>query len=67
MVDEMFDRDYQSRRQELNAGIDAGVASFVAAMRNGFEVLNRIQFDAPWAAPVKGGSAATIAPELPNN
>ena len=53
MVDEMFDRDYQARRQELNAGIDAGVANLVAAMRNGFEVLNRIQFDAPWAAPVK--------------
>ena len=53
MVDEMFDRDYQARRQELNADIDAGVANLVAAMRNGFEVLNRIQFDAPWAAPVK--------------
>ena len=53
MVDEMFDRDYQSGRRELNAGIDAGVANLVAAMRNGFEVLNRIQFDAPWAAPVK--------------
>ena len=53
MVDEMFDRDYQARRQELNAGIDAGVANLVAAMRNGFEVLNRSQFDAPWAAQIK--------------
>ncbi len=53
MVDEMFDRDYQARRNELNAGIDAGVANAIAAIRTGFEVLNRIQFDAPWAVPMK--------------
>ena len=49
MVDEMFDRNYQSGRAELNAGIDSGIASFVAAMRNGFETLHRIQWDAPWS------------------
>ena len=48
MVDEMFDRNYQSGRAELNAGIDSGVASFVAAIRSGFETLHRIQWDAPW-------------------
>ena len=50
MVDEMFDRNYQSGRAELNSGIDKGIAGFVAAMRSGFETLHRIQWDAPWAA-----------------
>lgn len=50
MVDEMFDRDYQSGRKELNDGIDRGIAGFIAGLRTAFEVLHRIQWSAPWAA-----------------
>lgn len=49
MVDEMFDRDYQSGREELNDGIDRGIAGFIAGLRTAFEVLHRIQWSAPWA------------------
>ena len=50
MVDEMFDRDYQSGRAELNDGIDRGIAGFFAGLRSGFETLNRIQWSAPWVS-----------------
>jgi hypothetical protein len=49
MVDEMFDRDYQSGRAELNDGIDRGVAKFTAGIRAAFETMHRIQWSAPWA------------------
>ena len=52
MSDEMFDRDYQSGRSELNGDIDRGIAGFLAAIRTGFETLHRIQWSAPWTAPV---------------
>lgn len=50
MVDEMFDRDYQSGRAKLNDDIDRGIAGFLARLRSGFEIVNRIQWSAPWAA-----------------
>ncbi|HEX2802882.1 MAG TPA: hypothetical protein VHN55_02705 [Sphingomicrobium sp.] len=48
MIDEIFDRSYQSGRAGLNAGIDRLVARSVRATRDIFNVLERIQFDAPW-------------------
>jgi len=50
MVDEMFDRNYQSGRADLNNGIDRGFAAFAGGLRAGFETLNRIQWAAPWSA-----------------
>lgn len=49
MADEMFDRDYQAGRDELNDGIDRGIASFITGLRTAFEAMNRIQWSAPWA------------------
>ena len=49
MVDEIFDRGYQSGRAALNEGIDRGFARVGRSLMAGFEVLNRIQFAAPWA------------------
>lgn len=57
MVDEIFDRSYQSGRAGLNAGIDRGLGQASRFVLRGFEVLNRIQFAAPWAR----GSAAKDA------
>ena len=51
MMDEMFDRNYQSGRDALNHGIDHGLRAFVAGVRASFETLNRIQWDAPWKPP----------------
>jgi hypothetical protein len=53
MVDEIFDRHYQAGRNELNAAIVSGAARFARAISNAFEVLNRIEYSAPWAAKAK--------------
>jgi len=50
MVDEIFDRHYQEARAELNAAIAAGLGRFGRAIRNAFEVLVNIEYQAPWAA-----------------
>ena len=44
MRDEMFDRDYQAGRDALNQGIDR----MIAGIGRSWDVLNSIQFDAPW-------------------
>jgi hypothetical protein len=53
MVDEIFDRSYQAGRQELHAGVDALVGKLGRAIGNAFEVLAKIQYDAPWTAKSK--------------
>lgn len=50
MVDEIFDRTYQSGRADLHASIDRGFARLIS----GFQVLNRIQFAAPWNEKPRG-------------
>ena len=49
MIDESFDRYYQSGRAELNAAIGRGVARLGTAVANAFAVLNRIEYSQPWA------------------
>ena len=53
MNDEMFDRDYQSARAEMNAGIDRAVAHFVQGLKQGFTALHRSQWQAPWETPAR--------------
>jgi hypothetical protein len=48
IIDEMFDRAYHQGRAELNAGLASAVRRFGASMTKAFEVLNRIDYDAPW-------------------
>ena len=50
MIDEIFDRNYRESRNELNAAIESGFSRFSRAENNAFEVLNRIEYSAPWAA-----------------
>jgi len=50
MVDELFDRQYQQGRKQMNAAIAAGLARLARAIRNTFEVLVKIEYQAPWAA-----------------
>ncbi len=49
MMDEIFDRNYQAGRADLNAGIDRGFARIGNALANTFKALHRIQWNAPWA------------------
>ena len=53
MMDEIFDRHYQEGRAELNAGINAAISRLRKAVGNAFNVLQRIEYDAPWTANAK--------------
>jgi hypothetical protein len=50
MIDEIFDRTYQSGRAQLNAGLALIFREIGNAAGNAFHVLNRIEYDAPWLA-----------------
>ena len=49
MVDELFDRTYQSGRASLNDGLRA----VFAGIGDSFKVLHKIEWSAPWTAPRK--------------
>ena len=49
MVDEIFDRTYQSGRAEFHDGIDRAFARFGRELFKGLDTLNRLQWSAPWA------------------
>jgi hypothetical protein len=53
MIDEIYDRQYQSGRAALNASIFGLFERFADAIGNAFKVLNRIEYSAPWAAQSK--------------
>lgn len=48
MVDELYDRQYQAKRSELNASIYSAASKFAAGLANAFKVLNRIEYSSPW-------------------
>ena len=48
MIDEIFDRTYQSGRAQLNAGIDRGFARLAEAIGGGLRALHRLEWSAPW-------------------
>jgi len=50
MIDELYDRNYALARAGLNEAIVAGVRRLGHAVDNAFQVLNRIEYQAPWAA-----------------
>lgn len=49
MFDEIFDRQYQSGRNELHDGIDRLVKRVGGAISHTFATIHRVQFDSPWA------------------
>jgi hypothetical protein len=53
MIDEIYDRQLQAGRNELNSAIVALVTRFAHAVGNAFKVLNRIEYSAPWTAKPK--------------
>jgi hypothetical protein len=50
MVDEIYDRHYQDARNALNASLAGGFGRLARAVRNTFEVLVNIEYEAPWTA-----------------
>ena len=53
MVDEIYDRHYQAARSELNGAIVGVLGRLSDAVSNAFKVLNRIEYQAPWAAKAR--------------
>lgn len=53
MIDEIYDRQYQSGRDQLNVTIIAGLARLGRSVGNAFLVLNRIEYEAPWKSKAK--------------
>lgn len=53
MIDEIYDRNYQDSRNELNAALLRGAARLGSAITNAFQVLNRIEYEAPWMSKAK--------------
>ena len=53
MVDEIFDRDYAASRKELNASLSNAIDSFRRTVHSAFEVLVKIEYEAPWTAKSK--------------
>ena len=53
MLDEIFDRQYQAGRDALHANLANAFSRFSHAVGNAFQVLNRIEYQSPWAAKSK--------------
>jgi len=53
MIDEIFDRGYQSGRAQFNAALSNGIARLTGSVMDTFNVLNRIEYQAPWIARPK--------------
>ena len=50
MRDELFDRDYQAGRAELNAGIDRAIANIGKSLGDSLKLLHHLEWSAPWNA-----------------
>ena len=61
MIDEIFDRHYQTGRAELNAGLDRAVARVGRSILTTFEALHRVQFAAPWKTVRSRNNRAGLA------
>jgi hypothetical protein len=48
MMDEIFDRQYQAGRNELNAGIDRAVATIGREVGKSLAAVHRFEWNAPW-------------------
>jgi len=49
MIDEIFDRNYQAGRAELNAGLASAFSGIGRTVGESLKVLHRIEWSAPWA------------------
>jgi len=49
MMDEIFDRQYQAGRNELNAGLDRAFATIGREVGKSLAAVHRFEWSAPWA------------------
>ncbi len=48
MMDEIFDRQYQAGRNELNAGLDRAFSAAGRELLKTYQLFHAIQWKAPW-------------------
>lgn len=48
MMDEIFDRQYQAGRADLNAGLDRLFGSVSRELGKSMAALHRVEWSAPW-------------------
>jgi hypothetical protein len=53
MIDEIFDRQHQAGRKELNAAIADTFSGVSRTIGDSLRVLHRIEWSAPWAPTKK--------------
>ena len=53
MRDEIFDREYQAGRADLNAALDRGFNRIGSALGKSMQALHRIEWSAPWSRDPK--------------
>ena len=58
MIDEIFDRNYQAGRDQLNASIAAATAGLARTLGDSLKVLHHLEWSAPWAHKSKNVSRA---------
>ena len=55
MIDEIFDRQYQAGRQELNDGLDRLFGTIGRELGKSLAAVHRFEWNAPWVNPKKAG------------
>ncbi len=53
MMDQIFDRQYQAGRKQLNASLASGLSNLGHAVKDAFEVLVKIEYQSPWTTKTK--------------
>jgi len=48
MIDQLYDREYQAARAQLNGGLGRSLGAAARFIGDAFQVLNRIEYAAPW-------------------
>lgn len=54
MIDQLYDRNYQAARAQMNADIGSGLARLARNIRVTLDALHRIEFAAPWRSSGRG-------------
>ena len=48
MFDEIFDRNYQQSRDQMNRNIDGAIAHLARTVMGAFGALEKIHYSSPW-------------------
>jgi len=49
MIDQLYDREYQAARPQMNGGLARSLGAAVKSIGDVFQVLNQIEYAAPWS------------------